>query len=278
MDGKTCVVTGATGGIGGAAAEALVRRGATVALVARDAAKGRTLRDRLVDVGGEDRVRLVIADLSDQSQVRSAALEIRQLFPVLDVLVNTAATFSWRRRRTVDGVELQWAVNHLATYLLTRLLLPSLRRAPEARIVTVSSQAHRSGRIDPRDPTGERRRYSGLGAYSATKLANILFTRELARRPAAAGISVNAMHPGVVATEILLGSFPPLRLLKGRMRTPEEGARTVVHLAAEPQFAGRSGEYWIDDQPVEPALSAQDDLLARALWDWSETVVGGVED
>lgn len=274
MTGKICVVTGATGGIGGAAAAELARRGATVALVARSAARGEALRDRLREAGGE--VHLFTADLARQAEVRRVAAELAAAFPRVDVLVNNAGTFSWRRRRTADGVELQWAVNHLAPYLLTRLLLPRLRAAPGSRVIAVSSGAHRNGRIDPRDPTGERRRYSGLATYAATKLANILFTRELAHRPEAAGVAAHAMHPGVVATEILLGSFPPLRLLKGRMLTPEEGARTVVYLATAPEAGTRTGEYWQDERPRDPAPAAQDELLARALWEWSETAVGGM--
>jgi NAD(P)-dependent dehydrogenase (short-subunit alcohol dehydrogenase family) len=270
MRGKVCVVTGATGGIGGATAAELARRGATVALVARDAGRGRAL------AAGLPGSRLFLADLSRQAEVRRLAAELSAAFPRIDVLVNNAGTFSWRRRRTEDGVELQWAVNHLAPYLLTRLLIPHLRAAEGARVIAVASGAHRKGHVDPRDPTGERRRYSGLATYSATKLANILFTRELARRPEAAGISAHAMHPGVVATEILLGSFPPLRLLKRRMLTPEQGARTVVHLACSPEAATRSGEYWQDERPRDPAPEAHDELLARALWDWSETAVGGV--
>jgi len=275
MEGRVCVITGATGGIGGAAAEALARQGATVALVARSAAKGETQLQRIEAAGGE--ARLFLGDLSLQSEVRRLAAEIAAAYPRVDVLVNNAGTFSWLRRRTAEGVELQWAVNHLAAYLLTRLLLPRLQAASGARVIAVSSNAHRSGAIDARDPTGARRRYAPLATYSATKLANLLFTRELARRPEMAGITVAAMHPGVVATEILLGSFPPLRLLRHRMRTPEQGARTVVYLASSADIDGRTGLYWIDEQPREPSPAAQDDLLARSLWDWSETAVGGIE-
>lgn len=273
MDGKVCVVTGATGGIGGAAAEGLARRGATVAVVARSEERGAALQARLARVaGGEAGVRLFVADLARQAEVRRLAGELAAAYPRVDVLVNVAATFSWRRVRTEDGVELQWAVNHLAPFLLTRLLLPRLRAAAAARVVTVSSGAHRWGRIDLRDPTGERRRYHGLAAYAATKLANVLFTRELARRLAGSGATANALHPGVVATELLLGGFPPLRLLRAAMRTPEEGARTVLHLAAAPELAGASGGYYEDDAPREPAPPARDDLAARGLWEWSETV------
>jgi NAD(P)-dependent dehydrogenase (short-subunit alcohol dehydrogenase family) len=278
MDGRVCVVTGATGGIGGATAEALARMGATVALVARSPERGAEQLQRVAAAAGEaGRGRLYIADLSMQSEVRRLAAEIAADFPRVDVLVNNAGTFSWLRRRTAEGVELQWAVNHLAPYLLTRLLLPRLLAADGGRVINVSSNAHRSGAIDPRDPTRERRRYSGLATYSATKLANILFSRELARRPDAAGLSIAAMHPGVVATEILLGSFPPLRLLRHRMRTPEQGARTVVYLAAAPEVSGRSGEYWIDEQVQAPAPAALDELLGRSLWEWSETAVGGIQ-
>ena len=270
MAGRICVVTGATGGIGAATAAGLAGSGARVALVARSAERGAALQARLTREGGD--ARLFVADLATQADVRRLAAELAAAFPRIDVVVNNAGTFSWTRRRTNEDVELQWAVNHLAPYLLTRLLMPRL--GEDARVVNVSSNSHYQGAIDPRDPTGERRRYSGLRAYAATKLANVLFTRELSRR--APTVTVSALHPGVVATEILLGSFPPLRLLKHRMRTPEQGAETVIYLATAAEAAGRTGEYWQDERPREPSAAALDDVLARSLWEWSEAAVGGV--
>jgi NAD(P)-dependent dehydrogenase (short-subunit alcohol dehydrogenase family) len=272
MEGRVCVVTGATGGIGAATARGLAERGATVLLVARDAARGGALREEIARGTGNERVRLFRADLSSQAQVRTLAGEIAAAHPRVDVLVNNAGTYTFRRRETVDGIEMQWAVNHLAPFLLTRLLMEPLRAAGGARVIAVASEAHRVGGI----PWGDmqmRRRYFGLRAYGATKLANILFTRELARR--APGITACALHPGVVATEILLGGFPPLRLFRRFLRTHEEGASTPIFLASSPDVEGVTGRYWIDERPADPSAAALDDDAARRLWEWSEEMIGG---
>ncbi len=268
MHGKVCVVTGATGGIGAATARGLAEQGATVLLVARDAARGGALRDEIARGTGNERVHLFRADLSSQAQVRAVAAEIAAAHPCVDVLVNNAGLYSFRRQESVDGIEMTWAVNHLAPFLLTRLLLGPLRAAGGARVIAVSSQAHRLAKIPWHDM--RMRRYFGLRAYNVTKLANILFTRELARREADGGITANALHPGVVATEILMGGFPPLRLFRRYLRTHQEGARTPVFLASSPRAEGITGRYWIDERPVDPAPTALDDDAARRLWEWSE--------
>jgi NAD(P)-dependent dehydrogenase (short-subunit alcohol dehydrogenase family) len=266
MEGKVCVVTGATGGIGRATARGLAERGATVLLVARDAARGAALREEIARGAGNERVHLFRADLSSREQVRAVAGEIAAAHPRVDVLVNNAGVYSFRRQESVDGIELTWAVNHLAPFLLTRLLMEPLRAAGGARVIAVSSEAHRFARIPWHDMA--MRRYFGLRAYNVTKLANILFTRELARR--AEGITAHALHPGVVATEILMGGFPPLRLFRRFLRTHEQGASTPVFLATAPEAAAATGLYWIDERPVDPSPAAQDDGAARRLWEWSE--------
>jgi retinol dehydrogenase 12 len=270
---RVCVVTGATAGIGLAAASALARRGWELVLTTRSGVRGRAARGRIRAVAPGARVHLVDADLASQREVRAAAAEIAGRFPRICALVNNAGTFSWRRRETEEGVEMQLAVNHLSGFLLTRLLLPNLRAAGEARVVTVSSAAHRHGRIHWDDP-GLRRRYSGLAAYSQSKLMNLLFTRALARRLEGSGVAAYAMHPGVVATQILLGSFPPLRLFAWAMRTPAEGADTLVHLVDSPAVAGSSGDYFIDRAPVAPAPAARSDADAERLWELSEQMTG----
>jgi NAD(P)-dependent dehydrogenase (short-subunit alcohol dehydrogenase family) len=166
-------------------------------------------------------------------------------------------------------------VNHLAPFLLTSLLVPRLRAGAPSRVVTVGSNAHTDIREVPWDDLQMARgRYRGFRQYGVTKLANVLFTRELARREAAHGVTANAMHPGVVATELLLNGFPPLRLVRRFMRTPEEGARTAVWLASAREVAGVTGQYWIDERPVDPSPAARDDEAARRLWEISEEMTG----
>jgi len=274
MRGRVCVVTGANGGIGRATALALAAQGATVALVCRRADAGRAARDEIIRATGSDEVHLLLADLSAQAEVRRAAAELLGSFDRIHVLVNNAALYTRRRRVTVDGIEAQWAVNHLAPFLLTNLLLGRLTESAPARVVTVSSNAHRDARLRWDDLTRERGRYRGLAMYSATKLANLLFTRELARRTLGSGVTANALHPGVVATELLLNGFPPLRLFRRFLRTPEQGAATAVHLAASPEVEGVTGEYFVDGRIVAPDPAARDDHDARRLWEASAAMTG----
>jgi NAD(P)-dependent dehydrogenase (short-subunit alcohol dehydrogenase family) len=272
MEGRVCVVTGATsGGIGQATAAELARRGAEVVLVARSRERAERTREALMCAAGHDRVAVVLADLSVQAQVRAAAAEILDRWPAVHVLVNNAAVYTPRRQETPDGIELQLAVNHLAPFLLTNLLLDRLRASAPARVVTVSSGAHRYARLRW-DDLGMRRRYQGLRQYSNTKLCNVLFTRELARRVPAAEVTANTMHPGVVGTDLLFNGWAPLRLLKPFIRTPRQGARTAVHLAAAPEVAGVTGAYFHDERPAHPHPTALDDEEAQRLWEISEVL------
>ena len=274
MEGKVCVVTGASGGIGKAAAAGLARRGATVALVARRADAGEEARAEVArEAGHAGRVHLLLADLSSQEQVRRVAAEIRSAFGRVDVLVNNAGVYTAKRRVTEDGIETQWAVNHLAPFLLTHLLLDALQAAGRARVITVSSEAHRSAKIDWEDPQMERR-YGGFRMYGRTKLCNLLFTRELARRLAGTGITANALHPGVVATALLMNGFPPIRLVRRFLKTPEQGAETTLYLATSPEVDGVTGRYFRDEHPLQPSPAALDDEAARRLWRLSEEMTG----
>lgn len=274
MAGRVCVVTGASGGIGKAICAGLARRGARVALVVRSRARGEAARDEIARQTGSRDLHVVLADLSSQADVRRAAEEIEARYGAVHVLVNNAGTYTGRRQETVDGVEMQWAVNHLAPFLLTRLLRPALAAGRPARVVTLSSNAHKSAKLRWDDLEMKHGRYRGLRQYCNTKLANVLFTRELARRAAGDGVTANAMHPGVVATELLLGGFPPLRLIRRFLRTPEQGAATALYLAADPAAAAATGEYFFDCRPVSLAPNATDDEAARRLWEVSEAMVG----
>jgi NAD(P)-dependent dehydrogenase (short-subunit alcohol dehydrogenase family) len=272
MGGKVCVVTGANAGIGRATALALARMGARVGMVCRSRERGEAARDEVVrETGGA--AELFVADLAAQAEVRRVAGEIRERYGRLDVLVNNAAVYTRRRTLSPDGIELQFAVNHLAPFLLTHLLRDVLVRSAPARVVTVSSEAHRGGRMAWDDLQGERS-YRGLRAYANAKLANLLFTRELARRLEGTGVTANAAHPGVVGTSLLFGGWAPLRLLKPFLRTPEQGASTVIYLASSPEVEGVSGRYFRDEREIRPAAAALDDEAARRLWRVSAELTG----
>jgi NAD(P)-dependent dehydrogenase (short-subunit alcohol dehydrogenase family) len=273
MAGRVCVVTGASAGIGRATALALARMGARVGMVSRSRERGEAARAEVARGSGGAAVDLFLADLSSQAEVRRLAAEIRGRYGRLDVLVNNAAVYSRRRTLSPDGIEMQLAVNHLAPFLLTGLLLDLLERSAPARVVTVSSEAHRGMPLEWDNLLGERR-YRGLRAYRTSKLANLLFTRELARRTAGTGIVANAAHPGVVGTELLFGGWGPLRLFRRFMRTPEEGARVVVRLASAPELEGVTGRYFRDEGEILPSAAALDDDAARRLWRISEELTG----
>ena len=278
MTGKTVLITGATSGIGLEASVALARTGATLVMVARNSGKGeRALADVRLR-SSSNRVSLLLCDFSSLASVRSLAASFRASHSRLDVLVNNAGTVSPERRTTVDGVELTFGVNHLASFLLTNLLLDLLETSAPARIVSVASEAHRSGSMDFGDLQFEHGGYSLLKAYNRSKLANVLFTNELARRLAVTGVTANSLHPGVVATNIwnntpwfLQPLILPLRLF---MISAERGGETIVHLAASPEVEGKSGGYYVKNRRVDPAPLALDQTAARRLWNESARLVG----
>jgi NAD(P)-dependent dehydrogenase (short-subunit alcohol dehydrogenase family) len=276
LTGRVCVVTGATRGIGRATAEALAKMGATVVLHGRDAAAVGAVSRKIANSTGNANVSGVVADFASLADVRRLANEIAARHEHIDVLVNNAGTAVNRRRSTTDGFEWQFGVNHLAPFLLTNLLLERLSVSAPARVVTVASRAHKRGVIDFDDLHWERRNYDGLQVYSATKLANILFTRELARRLAGTDATANCLHPGVVATHIFshMGLFGKVfgALSKPLLLPPEKGAETTVYLATSPEVATVSGKYFDKCKAVEPAPTASDDAVARRLWDVSENL------
>jgi NAD(P)-dependent dehydrogenase (short-subunit alcohol dehydrogenase family) len=276
VGGRRVVLTGATNGIGLAAAEALAARGAQLAIVARSEARAdeAVTRIRAAAEPGAT-VDVLIADLASQSSVRRLAGEILDRFPRLDVLVNNAGAIFASRRLTEDGIEATWAVNHLAPFLLTTLLLDRLRSSAPARIVMTSSDAHKGAHI-PFDDLDASRSYRarGFARYGETKLANILFTAELARRLAGTGVTANCFHPGLVATGFNRNNGPVLSglmtLLRPFSRSPEKGAETLVWLADSPEVAGESGGYFVDRHRVTPSAPARDAEAAKRLWEVSE--------
>jgi retinol dehydrogenase-12 len=275
MSGEVCVVTGATSGIGQATAAALARRGAQVVLVGRDRGRAEAAAAE-VAAGGGPAPRLEIADLSSMGQVRALADRLGGLDRI-DVLVNNAGLMAGQRRVTADGYDEVFAVNHLAPFLLTNLLLGQLTAAGPARVITVSSDAHAAGRLDLDDLQLEHG-WEGWRAYAASKLANILFTRELARRLAGSAVTANCAHPGLVRTRFGREVRGPMRvgvtLARPFMLSPQRGARTIVYLATSPEVAGATGGYYVKSRLREPSPAARDDAAARRLWQVSEELTG----
>lgn len=281
MDGKLVVLTGATSGIGRAAAIALAAEGARLALVYRSRERAEAVVDAVRARAGRADVTLHRADLSVQAEVRAAAQELVDAHPRIDVLVNNAGIVSTSLRRTTDGIEETFATNHLAYVLLTLSLLPRLRASAPARIVNVASEAHRLGRIDLDHldhPEGAAGYGWGLRAYGTSKLANVLFTRELARRLSGTGVTVHCLHPGAVGTGLARqnGRFARTvtTLLRPFFRTPEAGADTLVWLASSPDAERTTGGYWYDRRPLEPSAAARDPALAARVWSESLRLVG----
>jgi retinol dehydrogenase-12 len=278
MKGKVCLVTGATSGIGEVTARELARRGAEVIIVGRSPARCAATLARIRTDTGATAVDSLVGDLSSQADVRRLAGEIRDRCPRLDVLVNNAGGMYMTRRESVDGIEMTLALNHLSYFLLTNLLLPTVTAGAPARIVNVSSDAHRGGKIDF-DDLQCRRRYSGWKAYQQSKLANILFTDELARRLEGSGVTTNALHPGFVRTNFFqdwggwIGFVTKLGASLIAL-TPEQGARTSIYLASSPEVQGVSGQYFVKEKPARSATQAHDRAAADRLWRVSEEMTG----
>ena len=275
MKGTVCVVTGATSGIGKAAAAALARLGATVVLVGRDRGRTEAAAAEIARVSASP-ARAEVADLASLEQVRGLAGRLAGLERI-DVLINNAGQVLGERRITPDGLEHVFVLNHLAPFLLTSLLLPKLSASAPARVVTVTSDAHSAARLDLSDPNLEHG-WDSWRSYANSKLANILFTRELARRLDGTGVTANCAHPGVVRTGFGRESRPLLKLgimiARPFMLSPERGADTIVYLASSPDVAGQTGGYYVKRQRREPSAAARDDAAARELWELSEKLTG----
>ena len=249
LTGRTCLVTGASAGIGRAATSALARLGARVVMAVRNPEKGEAARRQIMAATGNGAVEVMVVDVARQRSVRDFARDFAARHPRLDVLVNNAGIWSEKRRESPDGIELTWATNVLGYFLLTDLLLPALLAAGRARVVNVASRL--AGDLDLTDVGFERRPYSGRTAYAQSKQADRMLTWALARRLEGTGVTANAMHPGFVATEIFgkgggVVSFLTSLYSKASARRPEEGADTVVWLAASPEVENRSGLFWMD--------------------------------
>ena len=277
MIGKICLVTGGTNGIGKATAQALAQMGATVVIVGRDTQKAVQVTKEIQAASGNQNVDWLLADLSSQQDIRRLAAEFKSRYSQLHVLINNAGGTFMTRQLSVDGIEMTFALNHLAYFLLTNLLLDTIKASSPARIVSVSSDAHSGGKIEFDNLQGERS-YSGIGPYGTSKLANILFTTELANRLEGTGVTVNVLHPGLVSTGFgknnpglimkIMGVVIPLIA-----RSPEKGAKTSIYLVSSPAVQNITGEYFVDCKVTQPAPQAADSAVARKLWDVSAEMV-----
>jgi retinol dehydrogenase 14 len=278
MSGKTVLVTGGTGGIGKATATGLARLGAHVGITGRDRARAEAAAADIRSASGSAAVDVFVADMSSQVQVRRLAQEVLDRYPRLDVLVNNVGGFWNTRRVTDDGLEHTFALNHLAPFLLTSLLLDRLRASAPARVVTLSSGAQAMGRIDFDDLQGERS-FSGQRAYNQSKLANVMFTYELARRLEGTSVTATVVHPGVVRTAF--GAEDPagwqrvfLPLVRPFMKTPDRGAETPIYLASASDVDGVSGRYFANRKPKQTRKSSYDVAAQARLWTVSAELVG----
>ena len=276
LQGKICLVTGSTSGIGKVTARELANRGASVVLVSRSRAKGEATQAEIKQATGNQQVELLIADLSVMEDVRRLAVEFQHTHSHLHLLVNNAGCAYPTRTITSEGFEATLAVNYLAPFLLTELLLDTLKASAPARIVNVSSAQHANASIEFDNLQGEKK-YANLGSYNQAKLALLLWTYELARRLEGTGVTVNALHPGVTATNFVAGMNGPaalaMKLLKPLLLTSEKGAQTTLYLATSPQVEGVTGKYFVKSQEKPSSSRSYDQTVGSRLWEVTERLV-----
>ena len=273
MEGKVCLVTGANAGIGKATALGLAQRGATVVMVSRNRERGEAAQAEIRHQSGNELVDLLLADLSSQAEIRRLAAEFKRQYGQLHVLINNAAIIPLQRQETADGLEVQFAVNHLAYFLLTHLLLDVLQASAPARIVNVSSQTHQWGRIDFDDLQGEKQ-YDPQAAYMQSKLANVLFTYELARRLQGSGVTANCLHPGGIRTRLNANYAGRAGAAEASAAELQRGAQTSIYLATSPEVEGVSGKYFVNQQQTRSSAASYDQHLAQRLWQISTDLTG----
>lgn len=275
MTGKICMVTGANSGIGKATALGLAKMGATVVMICRNQERGETALCEIKEVSGNDNITLQLADLSSQVEIRQLVTDFKVQYSALHVLINNAGNIPKNRTVTEDGFETQFAVGHLAYFLLTNLLLDVLKVSAPSRIINVASMLHQFASINFDDLQSERSYQQSL-VYNRTKLANVLFTYELARRLQGTGVTANCLHPGVTATKLLNDYTPrPLRFLTNIIGSrPEKGAQTTIYLATSPKVEGVSGKYFVNKKEVPSSKASFDKTTAFKLWQVSAELTG----
>lgn len=273
MENKICIVTGANSGIGRVTAETLAKKGFNVLMVCRNKEKGLKALSEINERVKNASIELFIVDFSSQKDIRLVASEIKSKYPVIDVLVNNAGAVNEIRTETIDGLENTFATNHLGYFLFTNLLLENLKAAPKARIVNVASEAQRIGKLNF-DDLQSKLNYSPMKAYCQSKLANIVFTYELAKRLNGTNITANCLHPGVVNTNFgkeLKGFFKVVYFLFGKLqRSPEKGAETIIWLASSPEVEGITGKYFSDKKEIKSQKDSYLETIQKQLWEVSE--------
>jgi NAD(P)-dependent dehydrogenase (short-subunit alcohol dehydrogenase family) len=278
MHGKTVVVTGATSGIGEVAADRLAQKGARIVFIARDRERGQETLKHLRAIAGHDNHAVHYADLSTIAEMKRVAQAIADSEPQIDVLVNNAGAMFTSRELTADGLEKTFALNHMNYFVVTNVLLEKLKAAPGgARIVSTASDAHKGQHLDF-DDLQSAKHYSGFSVYGRSKLCNILFTRELAKRLTGTNVTATCLHPGFVGTRFGDNSGGlmslAIRLAKNFALSPEQGAQTIIHLASSPDVEGQSGGYYVKSKLATPTKAAQNDADAKRLWDISARIAG----
>jgi NAD(P)-dependent dehydrogenase (short-subunit alcohol dehydrogenase family) len=268
---RICIVTGGNTGIGKATVAGLARLGATVVIACRDADRGNVAKGEIGATTGSKALHVMQLDLASLASVRAFATAFTARFSRLDVLIENAGVMTRTRQLTADGLEMNFGVNHVGHFLLTELLLPLLKASAPSRIVVVSSNMHQSGSIDFDDLAMEK---SWSGSYPRSKLANMLFARALSRRLQSTKVVVNALHPGVISTDLARDYSAPIRLMaKWFFKSPERGARTSLYLATAPEAAGISGRYFVDARETKVGVAALDDVLAERLWTETQRLI-----
>ncbi|MDZ7658343.1 SDR family oxidoreductase [Fodinibius sp.] len=275
LKNKLCIVTGANSGIGKETARSFAADGAFVIMICRNEKRAKAARQELINDTGNTGIEIVLADLAIQHDVRSAADQIKQEFDQIDVLVNNAGLIANKREETIDGIEKTLAVNHLAPFLLTNLLWDHLQQSKDARVINVSSEVHRMGaNAFDLDDLQIANNYSAMKAYGVSKLCNIMFTHELAKRCSDTSITTYSLHPGVVRTQLAEEAGWAMKLFywigKPFMRSPKSGAQTTIYLATSDEVTSMNGKYFKNKKVVEPSAIAFDDDLTPQLWEKSE--------
>ena len=277
MSDKVCLITGATSGIGQVTALELAKMGSTVVITARNQTKAEQAIEKIRSEAGSRKVEGLVADLSSQTEVRSLASEFKRHYDRLDVLINNAGAIYMRRTESSDGIEMTFAGNHLAPFLLTNLLLDTLERSAPARIINVSSNSH-EGQVIDFDDIQCQHNYQFMRAYGKSKLGNILFTYELDRRLAGSGVTVNALHPGFVGTNMGANNGWIVRLFLPLTRlwaiSSQDGAETSIYLASAPEVERVSGEYFYQKQSIPSSQYSQDEEIAKRFWQVSAEMTG----
>lgn len=274
IQGKICLITGATSGIGKETAKVFAAKGAIVVLPIRDSLKGDILKDEILEQTPDAKIELMHCNLASFDSIRSFVKEFKSKYDKLHLLINNAGIWETKRNLSEDGVEMNFAVNYLAPFLLTHLLLDTIKMSAPARIINVSSEAHRNGKINFTDLESGKS-FSSFKSYSQSKLANILFTKKLSQQLKDTGVTVNCLHPGVVSTG-LFEKMPGLftTVMKPFMLTPTKGAETSIYLATSPEVEKITGEYFVKKKPKKPATVALRQDVANKLWEVSEKYVG----